>query len=77
MASWSTTRSWDAGSSHAHQSPEIGRPDPDRRDLTDCFRMPDDPGLGMAELTDSLRPALSIESSSFAFLRSYDLPSRD
>jgi len=39
--------------------------------------MPDDPGLGMAELTDSLRPALSIESSSFAFLRSYDPPSRD
>ncbi len=35
--------------------------------------MPDDPGLDMAELTDSLRTALGIEASSFAFLRSHDL----
>ena len=73
MVSWSTTRSWDAGSSHAHQSLEIARPDPDRRDLIDCLRMPDDPGLDMAELTDSLRTALGIEASSFAFLPSHDL----
>jgi len=35
--------------------------------------MPDDPGLDMAELTDSLRTALGIEASSFACLRSHDL----